>query len=217
MPSTFAPPGDDSTRRRVLASLGTAIVGGFAGCGGRLTGAATLDAETTVDRDEDPRVLWRYPPREGDAEGIGYAAVEATRVRRRDTRRPALHLVFNSTVGGLAAGEPYRGYRPEWFRFRLRPPTSYDGRSQYALRVEPPGQWEGFGAYYDRTDGVRRTTVELRNVDTQGTVAVPAVFDPAADTLPDRLHCSFTVQVSRPGVFGKTVRVTDEATLPLGE
>jgi len=79
IPSTFAPLGDGSTRRRVLACLGTAIAGGFAGCGGRLTGAATLDAETTVDRDEDPRVLWRYPPREGDAEGIGYAAVEATR------------------------------------------------------------------------------------------------------------------------------------------
>ena len=83
------------------------------------------------------------------------------------------------------------------------------------MRVEPPGQWEGFAAYYDVQGSVRRTTVELREVDTQGTIQIPAVFDPGADPLPDRLHCSFTVQASRPGLLGKTVRVADRGTLPL--
>ncbi|GAB6862934.1 hypothetical protein JCM17092_30230 [Haloplanus litoreus] len=102
---------------------------------------ATLDAETTVERDEDPRVLWRYPPRDGDA--------------------------------------------------------------------------EGFGAYYDLRGDVRRATVELRNVDTQGTITVPAVFAPPTDSLPDRLHCSFTVRAWRLGAFGQTVTLTDRGSLPL--
>ena len=59
------------------------------------------------------------------------------------------------------------------------------------------------------------TTVELRNVETQGTVEIPAVFDPGAAPLPDRLHCSFTLRASSPKLLEKTVRVTGRATLPL--
>lgn len=217
MPSTFPRGGDRVTRRRALAGLGTAVAGGLAGCTGRLpgTGPARLDTETTVEHDQDPRLLWRYPPREGDEKGIGYAAVEIDRVIRRDSRPPAIRVNFNSTVGRLAASEPYSGYRPEWFRFRIWPPATYDGRIDYHVRVEPPGQWEDFAAYYDVRGGVRRTTVELRNVGTRGTIAIPAVFDPGTNSLPDRLHCSFTVQASRPGLLGKTVRVADQDALSL--
>mgnify|MGYP000510096038 CR=1 FL=1 len=219
MPSTpdsdSAPPRRLSENRRtVLAGLGTALTAGLAGCSGRIpgTGPETVDAETTV---EDDRVLWRYPRRDGDQEGIGYAAVTADRLLHRERLPPTLRLEFNSTVGGLAASDPYRGFHPDWFRFRIRPPGDYAARLQYAVRVEPPGQWEGFGASYDIQTGVREFSVELRDVDTQGTILIPAVFDPVIDDLPRQLHCSFTVQASRPGVFGETVRVRDSATLPL--
>lgn len=216
MPSTLPTDDDRVPRRRVLAGIGTAAVGGLAGCSGRLPGSSpeTLDTELTVEEDRDPRLLWRYPPRDGDADGIGYAAVEVTRVVQREST-PAMLLTFNSTIGGIASAEPYEGYRPDWFRFRIWPPTAYDGRVNHEVRVEPPGQWEAFSAYYDIQNNVRRTTVELRNVDTQGTIQIPAVFDPGTNPLPDRLHCSFTVQASRPGFFGKTVRVAGQDTLPL--
>ncbi|WP_254765921.1 hypothetical protein [Salinilacihabitans rarus] len=165
---------------------------------------------------ESDRILWRYPRREGDKKGIGYAAVGIDHVARRDTQPPAIHFTCNSTVGRIAAGEPYSGYRPDWFRFRIWPPTAYEGRLQYHLRVEPPGQWEDFSAYYDIRDQVRRSTVELRNVDTQGTIMIPAVFDPGMKPLPEYLNCAFTVQASRPGLLGKTVRVADRDTLELG-
>lgn len=202
-----------TTRRSALGALGASLATGLAGCAGRVpgTGPTRVDAETTVEADE---IRWRYPPREGDRDGIGYAAVE-TRGQRRRERPPALRLTFNSTVGGLAASEPYRGYRADWFRFRIAPPPDYEGRGTFAVRVEPPGQWEEFSAHYD-VEGARRWFVtELRDVDTQGTILVPAVFDPGMTALPDRLRCAVTVQVSRPGPLGKTVRVDDAGSLAL--
>lgn len=215
MPSTF-PPHEHVSRRRLLAGLGTATAGALAGCSGRVpgTGPAHVDAESTV---EDDRIVWRYPPRPDDGAGIGYAAIDVERLDRGGARSPALRLEFNSTIGGIAAGEPYRGYHPDWFRFRIRPPTSYEGRLQYHVRAEPPGQWEGFATYYDLEASVRQFVVELRNVDTQGTIVVPAIFDPGSDSLPDSLTCSVTVQAARPGVLGKTVRVAGQETLELDD
>lgn len=214
MPPDPSPSSERHARRRVLAGLGTAIAGSIAGCSGRLPGSdqAHLDAEQTV---EDDRIVWRYPPREGDREGIGYAAVSVARIVSRENQSPLARLEFNSTIGRIAASDPYRGYHPEWFRFSVRPPARYEAPLQYRMRVEPPGQWEGFGAYYDVTRGVREATVELRRVETQGTIIIPAVFDTGVNPLPDALHCSFTVQASRPGLFGKTVRVSDSGTLEL--
>lgn len=205
------------TRRRVLATLGAVASGGLAGCNGRLpgTGAERVSAETTVEEDRDPRVLWTYPPREGDEEGIGYAAVEADRTVERESRPPALRLRLNSTVGDTAASEPDEGYSLDWFRFRLWPPSTYGNSLNYSVRVEPPGQWEDFSTSYDIRAKTRRTTVELRGGNTRGTILVPAIFDPGTEPLPDRLHCSFTVQASRDGVFGKTVRATGQDSLPL--
>lgn len=201
-------------RRRLLAGVATAVCGSLAGCSGHIPGTEPdqIDAETTV---ENERVLWRYPPREGDTEGIGYAAVEVEQVIQREYSAPLLRLNFNSTVGGLASDEPYKGYRPDWFRFRVWPPMSYEGRLQYQFRVEPPGQWEEFSTYYDLAGSVRRSIIELQDVETQGTIIIPAVFDPGTQSLPDRLNCSFTVQASRPGLVGRTVRVSDQATLDL--
>lgn len=218
MPSTFPDDSNRISRRRVLAGASAIAAAGLAGCSGQLPGAgpAELNTETTVERDQDPRLLWRYPPREGDTEGIGYAAVEADRIIQQDDRPSVIHLIFNSTIGGIASSKPYKGYHPNWIRFRIWPPAMYEGHINHHVRVEPPGQWEGFSTYYDIRGNVRRTTVELRNVDTQGTIMIPAVFDPGTNPLPDRLHCSFTVQASRSGVLGKTIRVTGQSSLPIG-
>lgn len=213
MPSSDRPPDQPTSRRRVLAGLGTALTGALAGCSGRLpgTGPVEVDTESTV---EDDGITWEYPPREADREGIGYASVTVDRPVRRERLPPALGLECNSTVGGIASSDPYRGYRPDWVRFRIGPPPAYEGHDSFEVRVEPPGQWKGFSAYYER-GARRRFVVELREVDTQGTILVPAVFDPGTNGLPERLHCSFAVQVSRPGAFGKTVRVADRGTLEL--
>lgn len=217
MPSTFLSSDGRTTRRGVLAGFGTGIAGSLAGCSGRLpgTGPDELATETEVEDDQDPRVVWRYPPREGETDGIGYAAVEAKYATRSGDDASPVRLTFNSTVGGIASSEPYEGYHQDWFRFRIWPPSSYEGRLAHEVRVEPPGQWEGFSAYYDVDAAVRRTTVELRDLGRQGTIEIPAVFDPTGNPLPDRLHCSFTVQASRSGHFGNAVRVSDRDDLPL--
>lgn len=219
MPSNYLFDDDRIPRRGVLAGLGTAVTSSLAGCGSQFpgVGAEQLDVETTVEHDQYPRILWKYPPREGDTEGIGYASVEVDRVIQRDASSPAIKLKFNSTIGRLASDEPYRGYHPDWFRFRVWPPTTYEGRLQYRLFVEPPGQWEQFSAYYEIQGNTRRTTIELQNVDTQGTIVIPAVFDPEGNSLPSRLHCSFTVRASWSGLLGKSVRVSEKETLPLTE
>jgi hypothetical protein len=216
MPSTHSAARGSLRRRRLLGAVGTALAGSLAGCDGRIpgTGPTRIDAESTV---EDDRIVWRYPPRPDDGDGIGYAAVEAEPRARPGGAPPVLRLEFNSTVGGVAASEPYGGYRPDWFRFRVWPPTAYGGRLQYEVRVGPPGQWEEFSAYYDIRGGVRQFTAELRDVETRGTVLVPAVFDPGVDSLPRRLHCSVAVQVSRPGLTGETVRISGRETLDLEE
>ena len=206
-----------ATRRRVLAGIGTAAGAALAGCGGRLPGTEPerLDTEMIVERDGNPQIRWEYPPRD-DADGVGYAAVTVGRFIGEGERQSAVRLEFNSTVGGLAAAEPYRGYRADRFRFRVRPPTDYE--EPYDLRVAPPrGGWEGFGAWYDVQGGVQRATVELRDVGSKGTIHMPAVFDPRSAGLPDRLHCSFSVRASRPGAFGKTVRASGRGSLPLAE
>jgi len=219
MPSTFLDTDSRPTRRQVVASFGAIATSALSGCSGQLPGTTPtqLDAETTVETDGDSRVLWEYPPREDDEDGIGYAAVKIDRITQSDGQRPQMHLTFNSTIGGIASSPPYEGYQSDWFRFRIWPPTAYEGRISHEVRVAPPGQWERFSTYYDIQSSVRQTTVELRNAHTQGTIRIPAVFDPGAAPLPERLHCSFTVQASRPGFFGETVRVAGQDTLPLGK
>lgn len=219
MPSISLDADGRVSRRRVLASFGAAVATAFAGCSGQLpgTGPAHLDAETTVERGEHPRLRWQYPPGESESETTGYATVDADQVVQRNDRPSMINLTFNSTIGQNTPRRPEKTYRLDWFRFRIWPPATYEGRINHDVRVEPPGQWEGFSTRYHIRDTVRRTTVELRNIDTQGTITIPAVFDPGPNRLPDRLHCSFTVQASSPGVLGRTIRVSDRDELPLEE
>lgn len=41
------------------------------------------------------------------------------------------------------------------------------------------------------------------------------MFDPGADVPPERHHCSFTVQASPPGAFGRTVQISDRGAVGL--
>lgn len=203
-------------RRRFLAALGTAFAGSIAGCSGRIPGTEPprIDAASAA---EPGRLLWTYPPEEDDREQIGYASVVAERSTRHGSGdSPALDVELNSTVG-MAGGNSDDGYRPDWFRFRVRPPTDYEGHAGFTMRVEPPGQFEGFSAYYDRQGVNRWCTVELREVDTRGTIITPVVFDSPVDTLPDRLHCEFTARISQSGPLGKTARIAESAVLDIPE
>ncbi|WP_276270753.1 hypothetical protein [Haloarcula litorea] len=209
-------PPADRDRRRFLAAAGTAATTALAGCVGSLpgTGPDEVDAELVTDRPD--RVAWRYPPTEGDADGIGYASVDYDGLRDADAGSPTLPFVLSATVGDIAAGESHRGYRHDWFRFRLGPPAAYTQRRGFAYRVQPPGQWEGFAAYSDYRGGRRELVVELRGIETEGTIGVPVFLVPFdSDPLPERVACSFTLQVGRPGWFGRTVRVSDRGTLEL--
>ncbi len=190
------------------------MTGVLSGCSGRIPGAGPARIDATRSAEEND-LSWEYPPTEGDDEGIGYAAVEYDGLVRRERLPPAMRLECNSTIGGIASSEPYRGYEPDWFRFRFGPPAAYEGSDTFEVRVQPPGQWEGFGAYYEFEGATRWFVIELRNVGTQGTILVPAVFDPGAKALPDRLHCSFAVRASRPGALGRTVRVDGRGVLDL--
>lgn len=205
-----------TSRRRLLASLGTALAGGVAGCSDHVPGVgpASVSATTAI---EDGRIRWDYPPREDGEDGAGYASISAERVRDREGGRSQLRLTFNSTVGDSVASVPYRGYQQEWFRFRIRPPNAFDRHFGYRVLVEPPGQWEEFETRYDTEGGVRVFELSLEAIGTDGTISVPALFEGGEEGLPDRLHCSFTVQASRDGRFGKTLRASGRGTLELGE
>lgn len=205
---------DSLRRRQALAGIGAALTGGLPGCTGQIpgTGPENVDSVSSTETDQ---ILWRYPATEDGSDGIGYAAVEFVRLIHREQGPSAIRLQLNSTVGGIAASEPYTGYRLDWFRFRLQLPRAYRANNHLEMRVEPPGQWEDFSVYYDMQGGSRQFVVELRNVDSQGSIFVPVVLDPQTKALPERVWCSVTVQTSRPGIFGETVQANGEGSLSI--
>jgi len=205
MPSSESP--SDVSRRSLLVALGAAATLG--GCAGRVGGPERVD--THPDHDAD-RLRWGYPSTDGD--GIGYAAVGYEGPRRLDRLPDALEFVCNATVGGIAAGEGYKGYSHDWFRFRLGPPPAYSQQQGFEYTVTPPGQWETFSVYEDYRGGRREIAVELREIDTEGTIQVPVRLAPSGQP-PARVQVSFTVQVSRSGPLGRTVQVSDRGTLDL--
>lgn len=203
-----------TTRRRVLTAVGATTTGVLAGCAGRVpgTGPEELPAETVT---EENGVRWEFPSRDSDTDGIGYASVTVEKLGREQLG-PTLALDCNCTIGGLASSEPDENYTLDWFRFRFGPPPTFEGHGNFEVRVQPPGQWEEFSAYYDHRGARREFVIEL-TATVEGTVITPCVFDSVVDSLPEKLYCAVTVQASRSGLFGKTVRTSDEETLTIGE
>lgn len=202
------------SRRRLLAGLGTGVSGMLAGCTGGLpgTGPRQIDATQTVTERE---IVWRYPPTEGDTDGIGYAAIGIDRVSQRGAVDPILHMRFNSTVGGVAAGESYQEFEADWFRFRIGPPATYPSDQALDMRVQPP-TWPRIELSYDHMSGSRHLVVESEHIGSAGTIEVPIVVAGGGEALPERLTVRSTVQASEPGVLDQPVRMTARGSLPLG-
>lgn len=206
MPST--PPATDGVPRRwLLAGLGAAGAASLAGCAGRAPGTAPSDVDA-AETDESGELVWQYPEAavDSDSEGIGYASVSYEDDRPADGPG-TLQFRLNTTVGSIAASEEYADYEADWTRFRLGPPTAYAAAHQFEMWVRPPSSPEVIAGYEHRA-GRRELVVELREIDTGGTITLPVVFDPVDEQPPERFHCSFTAQASEPGVFGEVVRAS---------
>lgn len=202
------------TRRRLLASIAAGAAAGMTGCAGQLPGTSprSVDAAETGESGE---LVWQYPETEiGEhSEGIGYASIEYEGERNHGGTS-ALQFGLNTTVGVIAAGEAYNDYEAEWARFRLGPPSSYTVRHPFEMWVRPP-TYPDVRVGYDQRAGRRELVVELPEIGTEGTITFPLLFDPIDDVLPDRLHCSFTVQASTPGVLGESVRASGHGVVDL--
>ena len=128
------PPATPS-RRRFLATATAAVAAPLAGCSGLAGGPDELDARTVTT---DGELVWVYPAEvpsadsgdaegEWDANGIGYGSIGLETATGTAKYGHLLRFDLNSTVGGIASGEPYENYEADWFRFRLGPPPGYDG------------------------------------------------------------------------------------------
>jgi hypothetical protein len=202
-------------RRRLLSVLGTTAVAASAGCSGRPPGGPESLSTELIQNDAE-RIAWQYPPTEDDTDGIGYVALDYRREITHDAS-PAAKFVLNTTVAEFSTVDSYNQYELDRFRARIRTPTEYQqehGRVQ--MLVEPPGQWDGFHTAYERTGTHRELVVQLREVDTKGTIQIPFVVDSGPDPLPPALHCSFTVRAAKPGWLGKTIAVSDSGRLAFG-
>lgn len=203
-----------STRRRLLAIVATGGVATIAGCAGEVPGTGPRDVDTVETGDSRERV-WQYPAADVEEHdsGIGYASVTFEGERPDDRTPPSLEFTLNTTVGGIAATDEYDAYEADWARFRLGPPADYDATHQYRMWVQPP-PWPGIRTQYENQGARRDLVVELPDIDGEGTITLPVVFDPV-ETLPDRVRCSVTVQASAPGTFGESVRATGRGTIDL--
>jgi len=201
-----------STRRRLLAAVGTGGATVLAGCAGQLPGTDPRQVETAETGDER-ELLWQYPAAEVEDhdDGIGYGSVTFDGERASDRSPPPLVFELNTTVGGIAATEAYTDYEADRARFRLGPPNEYDASHQYRMWVQPP-PWPELRARYESRAGRRELVVELPEIDSGGTITFPVVFDPV-ETVPDLFHCSFSVEASEPGQFGETVRTSGRGTI----
>jgi hypothetical protein len=213
-PSTdAAPPTDESTgsrptRRRFLAAVGTGTLAATAGCQGSLPGTGPESLSTEVIEESDERIAWQYPYTEDDGEGIGYAALERRRPVEYEGDRRGMRFRFNATT------QLHDDFEFDWYRARVRTPTSYHqrhGDAEYLFGS--PGQWEGFHVYFHRTGTYREAVIEHRGVDTEGTILTPFVLNPGPDPMPEALHCSFTLRASEPGWFGRAVTASDGGRL----
>jgi len=213
--SSGQPPRRDAvvSRRRLLTGGVTAVSLGLAGCAGRGPGAAAdVDVATRTD---GARILWDYPARavEGDedGDGIGYAAIRFRTVGTvgpEQSADPALTFRLNSTVGEIAAGESFKGYQVDRFRFRLGVPRSYDDIAGLQASVQP-NQWPEIRTAYGYQGSRRDLVVSAPDVNSDGTIIVEGRFRPSRPTLPRQVYCEFEVHASRPGLLGRSVVATD--------
>lgn len=194
-------PGSPS-RRQLLGSLAAGATAATAGCR-VITGPESLSTE--VIEQSDRRLAWQFPATEGDADGIGYLSVSRRRVRASDSV-PSARFRINATI--LADD-----YRHDWFRVRLHAPQQYQQQhGPCSFLVEPPGQWEQFRTFYRYTGAARELVIELRGIETEGTIHFPVVLRAVTGPLPDALRCAFTVQAKESGWLGKTMRADDSGT-----
>lgn len=190
--------------------FGTVTTVALTGCTGRIPGASPeqINAERTIKPDE---IHWEYPPLD-NADGIGYARVELSRVRDPKRSSTVYQFDLNSTVGGPAASEPYKGYQADWFEFRIGPPAEYASQHNLETWVQPP-PWPEVRLRYDRKDGWKQTIVEVKDLNDDGTISFPLQFAPIGSPSPNRFHCSFEVQASKGGLLEKSVRATGHGIL----
>jgi hypothetical protein len=208
-----------TSRRRFLAGGAAAITTGLAGCAGRVPGrAAAVDVAARID---DGRLIWDYPARavdgDGSDDGIGYAAVGFEASDPSGPEQPAdpvLRFGLNSTVGGIAADEPFEGYRADRFRFRIGLPPDYEDAASLEAFVQPTS-WPELTTTYGYRGSSRELVVCAPEVGTAGTITVAGGFRPAGATLPRRLTCGFEVRASRPTPFGRSVVAADRRSFDL--
>lgn len=89
-------------------------------------------------------------------------------------------------------------------------PSAADPASR--MRVQPP-PWPALRVRYDGEGRRRWLVVRAPEVGADGTITLSVVVLPTDGPVPERLRCSFTVQASRPGPAGRTVRTNGDGTL----
>ncbi|SDM21329.1 hypothetical protein SAMN04487949_1296 [Halogranum gelatinilyticum] len=208
MPSTDDGRTERTSRRRLLSTLATGLTAATAGCAGSVP--EQHDRLTTTQfEDSSERIAWDFQTASAEYR-TGYAAL---RLQRRlddgdaDTPDPTL-FQFNASL------DLDNDFEFDWYRARISTPTDYHQRyGDVTYRVTPPGQWEDFCVYFQRHATRRELVVEHRGVDTEGTILTPVVVNPVTDPFPPALRCQFTLQASKSGAFGRTIRIADSGQL----
>lgn len=206
-----------SARRQFLAALSTGVSAAVAGCTDVVPDAGAESLSTEIIENNARRIAWSYPAREDDRDGIGYVGLQRRRSVPSDDDSSRMRFRLNSTVAELSTISSYNEYEPDWFRVRLWTPIDYQQEhGLVSFLIEPPGQWEGFSTRYEHRGTHRELILEMRDISTKGTILVPFVLDSETDPLPTAVESAFTVQASKPGLIGKTVRASDSGQLAFG-
>lgn len=202
-----------SSRRRFLAAIGSAGVAGIAGC---LAGGPDRVRTEVIEKRQE-RIVWQFPKSAGGGEGIGQVALSFDETTVFAERTPVERFVFTATVTGPDTRAPVRGFELERLTARIHAPKAYEreyGPAEFFVKT--PGQWEDFSTYYDIPAGRREFVVDMSHIDTAGTIQVPLLLSHPTDPAPEALAITFSVQASRPGLTGRSVRAANGGRLAFG-